>query len=98
MESLPRPTCSWAFSMPTSMSTHKSFPEYERALELNPNLPDAHYRLGQYYVHAGQKDRAQQEFDVFSSSRRSIWPKSIRKEPKSSNLCIRRKPAPATKP
>jgi hypothetical protein len=32
---------------------------------LNPNLPDAHYRLGQYYVHAGQKDRAQQEFQTF---------------------------------
>ena len=27
--------------------------------------PDAHYRLGQYYVHAGQKDRAQQEFAVY---------------------------------
>ena len=40
----------------------KSYPEYERALELNPNLPDAHYRLGQYYVHTGQKDQAQQEF------------------------------------
>jgi tetratricopeptide (TPR) repeat protein len=43
----------------------KSLPEYTRALELNPNLPDAHYRLGQYYVHAGQKDRAQQEFQTF---------------------------------
>lgn len=43
----------------------KSLPEYTRALELDPNLPDAHYRLGQYYVHAGQKDRAQQEFQTF---------------------------------
>jgi tetratricopeptide (TPR) repeat protein len=43
----------------------KSLPEYTRALESNPNLPDAHYRLGQYYVHAGQKDRAQQEFQTF---------------------------------
>lgn len=43
----------------------KSLPEYTRALELNPNLPDAHYRLGQYYVHAGEKDRAQQEFQTF---------------------------------
>jgi tetratricopeptide (TPR) repeat protein len=43
----------------------KSFPEYTRALELNPNLADAHYRLGQYYVHAGQKDHAQQEFQTF---------------------------------
>jgi tetratricopeptide (TPR) repeat protein len=43
----------------------KSLPEYQRALELNPKSPDAHYRLGQYYVRAGQKDRAQQEFAVY---------------------------------
>jgi len=43
----------------------KSLPEYQRALELNPDLPDAHYRLGQYYVRAGQKDQAQQEFVVY---------------------------------
>jgi tetratricopeptide (TPR) repeat protein len=43
----------------------KSLPEYQRALDLNPNSPDAHYRIGQYYVRAGQKDRAQQEFAVY---------------------------------
>jgi tetratricopeptide (TPR) repeat protein len=43
----------------------KSLPEYQRALELNPNFADAHYRLGQYYVHAGEKDRAQAEFDTY---------------------------------
>lgn len=43
----------------------KSLPQYTRAIELNPNLPDAHYRLGQYYVHAGEKERAQQEFQRF---------------------------------
>ena len=43
----------------------KSFPEYTRALELDPNLPDAHYRLGQYYVHVGRKDQAHQEFQTF---------------------------------
>jgi tetratricopeptide (TPR) repeat protein len=43
----------------------KSLPEYQRALELNPNSPDSHYRIGQYYVRAGQKDRAQQEFVVY---------------------------------
>jgi tetratricopeptide (TPR) repeat protein len=47
----------------------KSIPEYESALKLNANLPDAHYRLGQDYVHTGQKDRAQQEFDVYQRQR-----------------------------
>jgi len=47
----------------------KSIPEYLRALELNPNLSDAHYRLGTDYVHAGQKDQAQREFDVYQKLR-----------------------------
>ena len=47
----------------------KSIPEYVRALELNPNLPDAHYRLGTDYVHLGLKDRAQSEFDLYQKLR-----------------------------
>jgi tetratricopeptide (TPR) repeat protein len=47
----------------------KSVPEYVRALELNPNLPDAHYRLGTDYVHLGQKSRAQSEFDIYQNLR-----------------------------
>ena len=47
----------------------KSIPEYVRALELNPNLSDAHYRLGTDYVHVGQKDQAQKEFAVYQKLR-----------------------------
>ena len=47
----------------------KSIPEYVRALELNPNLSDAHYRLGTDYVHVGQKDQAQREFAVYQRLR-----------------------------
>jgi tetratricopeptide (TPR) repeat protein len=47
----------------------KSIPEYVRALELNPNLSDAHYRLGTDYVHVGQKDDAQKEFAVYQKLR-----------------------------
>jgi hypothetical protein len=36
---------------------------------LDPNLPDAHYRLGQDYVHAGQKDLAQKEFAIYQQLR-----------------------------
>jgi hypothetical protein len=32
---------------------------------LNPNLSDAHYRLGQYYVHVGNKNQAQVEFATY---------------------------------
>jgi tetratricopeptide (TPR) repeat protein len=47
----------------------KSIPEYVRAIELNPNLSDAHYRLGTDYVHVGQKDQAQKEFAVYQKLR-----------------------------
>jgi tetratricopeptide (TPR) repeat protein len=47
----------------------KSIAEYLRALELNPNLSDAHYRLGTDYVHIGRKDEAQKEFAVYQKLR-----------------------------
>ena len=50
-------------------SYEKSIPEYVRALELNPSLSDAHYRLGTDYVHVGQKDQAQKEFAIYQKLR-----------------------------
>jgi tetratricopeptide (TPR) repeat protein len=47
----------------------KSIPEYIRAIELNPNLSDAHYRLGTDYVHVGKKDQAEKEFAVYQKLR-----------------------------
>lgn len=47
----------------------KAIPEYVRALELNPNLSDAHYRLGTDYVHVGQKEQAAKEFAVYQKLR-----------------------------
>jgi tetratricopeptide (TPR) repeat protein len=43
----------------------EAIPEYFRARELNPDLVDVHYRLGQAYVHTGQKDLAQEEFKLY---------------------------------
>jgi predicted Zn-dependent protease len=47
----------------------KSIPEYERALQLNKNLPDAHYRLARDYTRIGQKDRAQSELALYQQLR-----------------------------
>jgi tetratricopeptide (TPR) repeat protein len=47
----------------------EAIPEYQRALELDADLSDAHYRLGQALVRTGQKDRAQEEFDVYQRLR-----------------------------
>jgi tetratricopeptide (TPR) repeat protein len=44
-------------------------PEYQKALEHNPDLADAHYRLGQAYVHTGAKDRAQLQLEIYQRLR-----------------------------
>lgn len=47
----------------------KSIPQYERALQLDANISDAHYRLGTDYVHVGQRDKAQKEFAIYQKLR-----------------------------
>ena len=46
-----------------------AIPEYLEALTQNPDLADAHYRLGQAYVRSGDKPRAQEQFDVYQKLR-----------------------------
>ena len=46
-----------------------AIPEYLNALQNESELPDAHYRLGQAYVHTGQKDKAQPEFAIYQQQR-----------------------------
>jgi tetratricopeptide (TPR) repeat protein len=47
----------------------EAIPEYVQARELNADLADAYYRLGQAYVRTGQKERAQQEFQTYQRLR-----------------------------
>jgi tetratricopeptide (TPR) repeat protein len=47
----------------------EAIPEYVRARELDPSLGDVYYRLGQAYVHVGEKDRAQQQFEIYQRVR-----------------------------
>lgn len=44
-------------------------PEYLRAIELNADLADAHYRLSQAYVRLGERDKAQEEIQVYQRLR-----------------------------
>lgn len=46
-----------------------AIPHYERALQQNADLADAHYRLGQAYVHTGQKARAQEQLEIYQRLR-----------------------------
>ena len=47
----------------------ESIPEYEQARELSPELADVHYRLGQAYVRTGDKERAQEQLQVYQQLR-----------------------------
>jgi tetratricopeptide (TPR) repeat protein len=76
----------------------KSIPEYTQALEVNPNLPDAHYRLGQDYVHVGQKDRAQAEFDVYQKQRAQHMAEVDKESAEVQQFVYSAKAAPSTKP
>ncbi len=44
-------------------------PQYELALAVNSGLADAHYRLGQAYVHLGKRDEAQQHLQIYQKLR-----------------------------
>jgi tetratricopeptide (TPR) repeat protein len=46
-----------------------AIPEYVSALQVDSRIADAHYRLGQAYVHTGQKDKAQEQFQVYQQLR-----------------------------
>lgn len=54
-----------------SDQTHyaEAIPEYLAALESNSDIPDAHYRLGQAYVHTGQRDKAQAQLALYQEQR-----------------------------
>ena len=46
-----------------------AIPQYVSALKENPDLGDAHYRLGQAYVRTGDKQRAQEHFEIYQRVR-----------------------------
>jgi tetratricopeptide (TPR) repeat protein len=54
-----------------SDQTHyaEAIPQYLMALESDSKIPDAHYRLGQAYVHTGQKDKAQAQLALYQEQR-----------------------------
>jgi tetratricopeptide (TPR) repeat protein len=76
----------------------KSIPQYTRALELDPNLTDAYYHLGTDYVHLGQKDKAQKEFDVYQQLRTQHLAEVEKERSEVQQFVIAEKAAPATKP
>lgn len=44
--------------------------EFQAAIRSNPDDPDAHYRLAQAYLHAGDQERGQEELQLYEKLRR----------------------------
>lgn len=76
----------------------ESVPEYQYALKLDPNLSDAHYRLGIDYVHMGQKDRAQAEFAVYQTLRAEHMAEVDKEKADVEQFIYSAKTAPSAKP
>ena len=59
-----------------------------KARELNSDLADVRYRLGQAYVHTGQKDKAQAEFTIYQKSREQHLAELERQTSRNSPVCL----------
>jgi tetratricopeptide (TPR) repeat protein len=76
----------------------EAIPEYVRALVLNPDLADAHYRLGQAYVRTGEKDRAQEQFQVYQRIREQHLADLDKQRAEIRQFVYSAKDSPAAKP
>jgi len=76
----------------------QAIPEYTRALELNSDLADAYYRLGQAYVRTGEKDRAQQQFQVYQRLREQRLADLDKQRAEIRQFVYSAKDSPAAKP
>ena len=97
-ETLPEPHVQLGNMYADRHEYDKSIPEYVRALELNPNLSDAHYRLGTDYVHVGKKDLAQKEFEVYQKLRAEHLAELDKEKAEVQQFVYSGKAAPSTKP
>ena len=76
----------------------ESIPEYLQAIERNPDLADAHYRLGQAYVRTGEKERAQEQLQIYQKLRQQHMAELDRQRAEIRQFVYSAKDAPSPKP
>jgi tetratricopeptide (TPR) repeat protein len=76
----------------------EAIPEYKRALELNSDLADAYYRLGQAYVRTGEKGLAQEQFQVYQKIREQHLADLDKQRAEIRQFVYSAKDAPSAKP
>jgi tetratricopeptide (TPR) repeat protein len=75
-----------------------AIPEYERALALNSDLADAHYRLGQAYVHTGQRQLAEQQLAIYQRLRAAHLAELERQRAEIQQFVYSEKESPGSRP
>ena len=75
-----------------------AIPEYLRAREIDPEISDVRYRLGQAYVRTGQKELAQKEFDVYQKLREKHLADIDKQRADIRQFVFSEKDAPSAKP
>jgi tetratricopeptide (TPR) repeat protein len=76
----------------------EAIPEYVRARELSPELADVRYRLAQAYVRVGEKDRAQEQFQVYQKIRAQNLAEIDKQRAEIRQFVYSAKNAPSAKP
>ena len=76
----------------------EAIPEYLRARELGPDLSDVRYRLGQAYVRTGQKELAQNEFEVYQKLRQQHLAETDKQRADIRQFVFSEKDSPSAKP
>jgi tetratricopeptide (TPR) repeat protein len=76
----------------------EAIPEYLAALQHKPDMADAHYRLGQAYVHTGDKDRAQKQLQMYQGLREQHLAELDRQRAEIRQFVYSAKDGPSAKP
>jgi tetratricopeptide (TPR) repeat protein len=76
----------------------EAIPEYLKARELDPDLSDVRYRLGQAYVRVGEKEKAQVEFEVYQRLREQHLAEVEKQRADIRQFVYGEKDAPSAKP
>jgi len=76
----------------------QSIPQYLEAIQRSPDLPDAHYRLGQAYVHTGDKQHAQEQLEIYQRLRQQHMAELDKQRAEIRQFVYSAKDAPSPKP
>ena len=76
----------------------QSIPQYLEAIQRSPDLPDAHYRLGQAYVHTGDKQHAQEQLKIYQRLRQQHMAELDKQRAEIRQFVYSAKDAPSPKP